>query len=117
MNTATSHQPGLDPANHRTDDQPRTDCSISSLSSADVEARPGAAERRRDDLATRPKYVTIKRWGDMVGDSRTRTYEDLSRGNLRAIKRGGRTLIDVDHGLAYLATLPTAKFNAPKSAA
>jgi hypothetical protein len=39
---------------------------------------------------------------------RTATYEALGAGKLRAIKLGTRTLIDVEHGLAYLATLPAA---------
>jgi hypothetical protein len=40
---------------------------------------------------------------------RTATYEAIGRGDLRAVKLNGRTLIDVEHGLAYLASLPEAK--------
>jgi hypothetical protein len=40
--------------------------------------------------------------------SRSSAYQALGRGDLRAIKLGTRTLIDVQHGLAWLARLPTA---------
>jgi hypothetical protein len=41
--------------------------------------------------------------------SRSCAYEALGRGDLRAIKLGTRTLIDVDHGLAWLASMPAAE--------
>lgn len=44
---------------------------------------------------------------------RTTTYHEISRGNLRAIKLGARTLLDVQHGLAWLATLPLATVTSP----
>jgi hypothetical protein len=47
-------------------------------------------------------------WFHISGMRRTATYEALGRGDLRAIKLNGRTLIDVPHGLAYLAQLPAA---------
>jgi hypothetical protein len=47
-------------------------------------------------------------WLVISGLRRTRTYELLGRGLLRAIKLGNRTLIDVPHGLAFLAQLPEA---------
>jgi hypothetical protein len=40
---------------------------------------------------------------------RTATYEALGRGDLRAVKLNNRTLIDVEHGLAWLASLPAAE--------
>jgi len=43
---------------------------------------------------------------------RSSTYEALARGDLRAIKLGTRTLIDVAHGLAWLASLPAARIGA-----
>jgi hypothetical protein len=46
---------------------------------------------------------------------RTATYEAIGRGDLRAIKAGRRTLIDVDHGLAWLQSLPPAQIMVPKS--
>jgi hypothetical protein len=56
-----------------------------------------------------PHYATIPDWVTISGMRRTATYEGLGRGNLRAIKLNGRTLIDVPHGLAYLASLPAAQ--------
>jgi hypothetical protein len=40
---------------------------------------------------------------------RTRTYEEAGKGNLRIIKVGGRSLVDVPRGLAWLDSLPEAK--------
>lgn len=45
----------------------------------------------------------------MTGMSRSVTYEALGRGDLRAIKLGTRTLIDVEAGLAWLASMPAAE--------
>jgi hypothetical protein len=42
--------------------------------------------------------------------SRTATYYALGRGDLRAIKIGNRTLIDVEAGLAWLRSLPSASY-------
>jgi hypothetical protein len=58
--------------------------------------------------ATFPRYATIPRWCELSGLGRTRTYELVSQGILRAIKVGARTLIDVEAGLAWMNTLPTA---------
>ncbi len=57
---------------------------------------------------THPAYATVPGFGGLTGMSRTAIYEALGRGDLRAIKLGARTLIDVSHGLAWLASLPTA---------
>jgi hypothetical protein len=64
-----------------------------------------------------PKFATIPAWCALSGMSRTGTYHELGRGNLRAIKSGVRTLIDVEAGLAWLRSLPTAQVRAPKQAA
>lgn len=53
-------------------------------------------------------YATIAAWCRLSGMGRSASYEALGRGDLRAIKLGSRTLIDVPHGLAWLATLPSA---------
>jgi hypothetical protein len=76
--------------------------------------------RSRDEVPTsgrsRPafpdfpiQYAPLTDWLVISGLRRTRTYELLGRGLLRAVKLGNRTLIDVPHGLAYLAQLPEAK--------
>ena len=55
-----------------------------------------------------PEYTTISRWCALSGMGRSTTYEALGRGDLRARKLGTRTLIDVQHGLAWLDSLPPA---------
>jgi hypothetical protein len=57
-----------------------------------------------------PAFATEPTWRAISGMSRTRTYIELAAGNLRAKKLGKRLLIDVPHGLAFLAALPDAKF-------
>lgn len=57
---------------------------------------------------THPAYATVPDWCALSGMSRSGTYEALGRGDLRAIKLGARTLIDVQHGLGWLASLPIA---------
>lgn len=56
-----------------------------------------------------PAYATLPDWHVISGMSRSRAYELLGSGKLRAIKLGNRTLIDVQHGLAWLASLPLAE--------
>jgi len=62
------------------------------------------------------KYASIAQWCEMTGMCRATTYNELARGNLRAVKHGKRTHIDVEHGLAWMANLPPATFRAPKAA-
>ena len=56
-----------------------------------------------------PRYASIPHWCVISGMGRTRTYEEAGKGNLRIIKVGGRSLVDVPHGLAWLDSLPEAK--------
>jgi hypothetical protein len=56
-----------------------------------------------------PRYARITDWCILSGMSRSCAYEALGRGDLRAIKLGSRTLIDVEAGLAWLATMPAAE--------
>lgn len=55
-----------------------------------------------------PAYATVPEWCRLSGVGRSRTYELLGTGQLRAKKLGARTLIDVAHGLAWLDSLPVA---------
>ena len=64
-----------------------------------------------------PRYAPLSVWCPLSGMSRSTTYEALGDGRLRAIKLGNRTLIDVEHGLAYLASLPAAKIRSRYRAA
>jgi hypothetical protein len=64
-----------------------------------------------------PKYATIADWQRISGMRRTSTYQALGRGDLRSIKLGARVLIDVDAGLAWLASLPAADIRTGRSRA
>jgi excisionase family DNA binding protein len=55
-----------------------------------------------------PKYTSIEGWQQLTDLGRRHTYDLLAAGKLRAVKSGTRTLIDVEHGLKYLASLPPA---------
>jgi hypothetical protein len=55
-----------------------------------------------------PRYAPISDWCFISGMSRSTTYEALGRGDLKAIKLGVRTLIDVEAGLEWLGSLPAA---------
>lgn len=48
---------------------------------------------------------------------RSSTYDAIARGDLAAIKLGTRTLIDVEAGLTWLATMPRAQIGIAKSQA
>ncbi len=60
-----------------------------------------------------PKFSTIKDWVAMTGLSERSTYNELGRGNLKAIKAGSRILIDVEAGLAWLRSCPPAQIAPP----
>ena len=56
-----------------------------------------------------PAFATLADWQRLTGISRSRTYELLAAGHLRAVKLRSRTLIDVEAGLAWMRTLPAAE--------
>jgi hypothetical protein len=63
-------------------------------------------------------YETIAVWKIRSGMSTDAVYRALSSHNLRAVKLGKRTMIDVQHGLAWLASLPAAQIHhAPRKRA
>ena len=62
-----------------------------------------------------PKFAPLPQWCAISGMSRTGSYNALGRGDLKAIKVGSRTLIDVDAGLAWLRSLPPARIRAPNA--
>jgi hypothetical protein len=61
-----------------------------------------------------PAFSSIGDWCVISGMSRRVTYEKLGTGELRAIKLGSKTLIDVEHGLAWLRSRPAAVIRAPR---
>ena len=64
---------------------------------------------------TVPAFCSIDQWCALSGMGRRVTYDEIGRGNLKAVKLGNRTLIDVPHGLAYMRSLPPANIRAPKA--
>ena len=61
-----------------------------------------------------PRFTTIERWCAISGLSRRVVYDRLGTGELKAIKAGTRTLIDVDAGLDWLRSLPPPTIRAPR---
>jgi hypothetical protein len=51
---------------------------------------------------------------ELSGMKRTSCYNAIARGDLKAIKLGKRTLIDVEAGLAWLRSLPAPQIRGPK---
>jgi hypothetical protein len=60
-------------------------------------------------MSITPRYATIPDWCAISGMGRSNTYVEIGRRHIRAVKLGTRTLIDVEAGLAWLATLPPAE--------
>lgn len=58
------------------------------------------------DFRYTPRYAEMETWMLISGMARSTTQDALACGDLRAIKVGGRKLIDVRHGLAWLGSLP-----------
>lgn len=58
-----------------------------------------------------PKYATIKDAPNFLGIQRSKIYELAGRGKLKIIKVGNRSLVDMDHALAWMATLPEAQIS------
>ncbi len=55
-----------------------------------------------------PAYAAIPEWCRISGMGWSKAYEALGTGHLRAVKLGAKTLIDVQHGLLWLGSLPQA---------
>jgi hypothetical protein len=64
--------------------------------------------------ALEPKFGPIETWTTVSGMSRRVTYEKLGTGDLKALKLGARTLIDIEHGLTYMRSLPRARIRGPR---
>jgi hypothetical protein len=55
-----------------------------------------------------PRYVPIPKACDLLGIGRTKLYEYAGDGLIRVVKAGGRSLVDIEQALGWMATLPTA---------
>jgi hypothetical protein len=65
--------------------------------------------RLAEDEFPSPQFATINTWTKISGLTRRAVYRHLASGNLRAVKLGKRTLIDVEFGLAWIRSQPLAK--------
>jgi hypothetical protein len=72
--------------------------------SAEPAESPHSGRRRVDDIS--PKFATIRVFAALSGISRRNCYIHLAAGNLRGHLVGSRTLVDVEHGLARIASQP-----------
>ncbi len=61
-----------------------------------------------------PAFCSVEDWCALSGMGRRSTYEYLGSGELKAVKVGARTLIDVAAGLAWLRSRPPAVIRAPR---
>lgn len=73
--------------------------------------------RRRVARAPKPQpvFATVQVWCAISGMGKTTTYQALAAGRLRAKKLGRRILIDVEHGLSFVRSLPSADIKLPNS--
>ena len=58
--------------------------------------------QKEEQKAVPVQYESIAAWRDRTGMRTGNIYARLATGELRAIKLGRRTLIDVQHGLRWL---------------
>jgi hypothetical protein len=77
---------------------------------------PGSA-RAPPIVAPLPPYVPVKQACVVGGFGRSKLYEVVGHGLVRAVKLGSKTLIDTASLLAYLADLPPARIGPAKTAA
>lgn len=56
-----------------------------------------------------PRYAPIPKACDLLGFRRSKLYELAGEGAIRVIKVGGRSLVDMEAALAWMATRPTAE--------
>jgi excisionase family DNA binding protein len=61
-----------------------------------------------------PKYCSITQLCALTGMGRRTVYDLLGSGDLRAIKLGAKTLVDVEYSLAYLRSRPPAAIRPPR---
>jgi excisionase family DNA binding protein len=55
------------------------------------------------------RYLSVNGFGDSYNVGRTSTYKMIAEGQIRAVKIGSRTIIDVDSAERWAASLPRFK--------
>lgn len=61
---------------------------------------------REPQRRAQQRAMSLAEFCDRYGPSRTKTYEEIKCGRLRAIKCGKRTLVTADDAEAWLRSLP-----------
>jgi excisionase family DNA binding protein len=62
---------------------------------------------REQQRRARQRAMSLAEFCDRYGLSRTKTYEEIKYGRLRALKCGKRTLVTEDDAEAWLRSLPS----------
>jgi len=83
---------------------------------AEGEGRQARPRGPPAQVAQLPPYLTIKKAYETAGISRSKLYEIIGGGFVRAVKIGTKTLIDTGSLLSYLENLPAAQIKPPSKA-
>jgi excisionase family DNA binding protein len=67
---------------------------------------PNRYERRTLEAGHEPLAVPMTRVPDWLGISRSKAYEEIAAGRLKAVKCGSKTLVPYASGEAWLNGLP-----------
>lgn len=76
------------------------------MSNTAVEVPRNRHERRAIEPGHEPLAVPMAHVPIWLGISRSKAYEEIAAGRLRAVKCGSKTLVPYESGLAWLNGLP-----------
>jgi hypothetical protein len=78
---------------------------------------PSPCPRRERPIAESgpPEFARIRDTTARYGISRSAIYREAARGNIRLVKLGAATLVDLGSVRAFVACLPAAKLRAPRT--
>jgi excisionase family DNA binding protein len=97
----------MDPESSMTVSAPMTKATVVAIAARSAQSTVGG--KHPVPLITGlPKYAPIPRACDITGLGRSTIYKLAGNGTLRLVKAGNRTLVDIEHALAWMATLPVA---------
>ncbi|WP_376092793.1 hypothetical protein ACE7GA_24320 [Roseomonas sp. CCTCC AB2023176] len=57
---------------------------------------------------TTRKMVRIPTWCTISDMSRSATYREIAKGNLKAVRMNGTTFVDAEAGITWMRSLPAA---------
>jgi hypothetical protein len=77
--------------------------------------QPEGAEQQFKARSNTKKYMGMREWTAVSGMSRAATYKAFAEGYIHAHKIGRRTVVDVDQGLAWIASQPAPKVKRRKT--